>query len=161
MKLLVPIDGSYASINALKKAMEIAKNYDFSMKLVTIVEESHLAGYGRNENFWHQVDGSIISHDVVKKGNETATKMEEHAAELLADIISKLDFSGINLEKEVLVGEPSIEILELAKNEHFDLIVMGNRGMSKLQRFFTGSVTQRVIAEAPCPVLAIHTDVNV
>ena len=44
MKLLVPIDGSRASINALKKAIEIAKKYDFSMTLMTVVEESHLTG---------------------------------------------------------------------------------------------------------------------
>lgn len=153
MKLLVPIDGSKASINALKKAIEIAKKYDFSMTLMTVVEESHLTGYGRNQNFWHQVDGSIISVGVAP---EMVSKVEEGAAEFLDDIAAAFDFTGINLEKIIATGEPSIEILELAKNEAFDLIVMGNRGMSKIKRFFTGSVTQRVIAEASCPVLSIH-----
>lgn len=160
MKLLVPIDGSYASVNALKKAIQIARKYDFSIKLVTVVEAGHQLSYERNDNFWHQVDGSIISHDGVKKESETATKAEDKAAALLVDIISKLDFSGVVVEKDVLEGEPAEAILEIAKDEAFDLIVMGNRGMSKMKRFFTGSVTQRVIAEAPCPVLAIHTDVK-
>ena len=153
MKLLVPIDGSRAWINALKKAIEIAKKYDFSMTLMTVVEESHLTGYGRNQNFWHQVDGSIISVGVAP---EMVSKVEEGAAEFLGGIAAAFDFTGINLEKIIVTGEPSIEILELAKNEAFDLIVMGNRGMSKIKRFFTGSVTQRVIAEASCPVLSIH-----
>lgn len=153
MKLLVPIDGSKASINALKKAIEIAQKYDFSMTLMTVVEESHLTGYGRNQNFWHQVDGSIISVGVAP---EMVSKVEEGAAAFLDDIAAAFDFTGINLEKIIVTGEPSIEILELAKNEAFDLIVMGNRGMSKIKRFFTGSVTQRVIAEASCPVLSIH-----
>ena len=153
MKLLVPIDGSRASINALKKAIEIAQKYDFSMTLMTVVEESHLTGYGRNQNFWHQVDGSIISVGV---SPEMVSKVEEGAAAFLDDIAAAFDFTGINLEKIIVTGEPSIEILELAKNEAFDLIVMGNRGMSKIKRFFTGSVTQRVIAEASCPVLSIH-----
>jgi len=157
MKLLVPIDGSKASINALKKAIEIAKRNDFSMTLLTVVEESHISGYGRNQNFWHQVDGSIISVGVEP---EIVSKLEESAAELLNDIVSAFDFSGIDLEKTVVTGEPSIEILDLARSEAFDLIVMGNRGMSKLKRFFTGSVTQRVIAEAPCPVLTIHEDLK-
>lgn len=156
MKLLVPIDGSKASINALKKAIEIAKKYDFLMTLLMVVEESHW-GYERNQNFWHQVDGSIITVGVE---HEVVTKMEVRAAELLDEITSAFDFSGIALEKTVVTGEPSIEILDLAKNEGFDLIVMGNKGMSKIKRFFTGSVTQRVIAEAPCPVLTIHEDLK-
>ncbi|PKM53170.1 MAG: universal stress protein [Firmicutes bacterium HGW-Firmicutes-5] len=157
MKLLVPIDGSKASINALRKAIEIAKKNDFSMTLLAVVEESHISGYGRNQNFWHQVDGSIISAGVEP---EMVSKLEESAAELLDEVVSAFDFSGIDLEKTVVTGEPSIEILDLAKNEAFDLIVMGNRGMSKIKRFFTGSVTQRVIAEAPCPVLSIHEDLK-
>lgn len=158
MKLLVPIDGSKASINALKKAIEIAKKYDFSMKLVTVVEENHVTGYGRNQNFWHQVDGSIISAGGVEM--EIMSQLEERAAELLDHIVSSFDFSGIDLEKTVVTGEPSIEILEIAREEAFDLIVMGNRGMSKIKRFFTGSVTQRVISEASCPVLSIHEDLK-
>nr|WP_320026438.1 universal stress protein [uncultured Acetobacterium sp.] len=158
MKLLVPIDGSKASINALKKALEIAREYKFSMTLLMVVEENHVTGYGRNQNFWHQVDGSIISAGGVEM--EIMSQLEEKAAELLDQIVSAFDFSGIDLEKTVLTGEPSIEILELAKDEGFDLIVMGNRGMSKIKRFFTGSVTQRVISEAPCPVLAIHEDLK-
>ncbi len=158
MKLLVPIDGSRASMNALRKALEIARKYDFAMKLVTVVEENHVTSYGRNQNFWHQVDGSIISAGGVEM--EIMSQLEERAAEMLDTIVAELDFSGIDLEKLVVTGEPSIEILEIAREEAFDLIVMGNRGMSKIKRFFTGSVTQRVISEAPCPVLSIHEDLK-
>ena len=56
------------------------------------------------------------------------------------------------------VGEIYEKILDIAKDENFDLIVMGNRGFSKIKRFFVGSVTQKVISEAPCPVLVIHSD---
>jgi nucleotide-binding universal stress UspA family protein len=157
MKLLVPIDGSKASVNALKKAIEIAKQNYFSMTLLTVVEESHISGDQRNQNFWHQVDGSIITAGTE---HQVVSKLEESAAEMLDDIASGFDFSGIELKKTVMTGEPSIVILELAKNETFDLIVIGNKGMSKIKRLFTGSVTQRVIAEAPCPVLSIPEDLK-
>jgi len=161
MKLLIPIDGSTASINALKKAIEIAKSYNFTMKLISVVDINNLPNYSRNDKFWRQVDGSIITHDArLLKENDAVTKMKENAAELLEDIVSEFDLAGISVEKSVLVGEPSLEILKTAKNEKFDLIVIGNRGFSKIKRFFIGSVTQRVISEASCPVLAIHEDVE-
>ncbi|MBC3889771.1 universal stress protein [Acetobacterium paludosum] len=160
MKILIPIDGSIASINALKKAIEIAKSYNFSIKLISVVDINNLPNYSRNDKFWRQVDGSIITQDAkMPKENEAVTKMKDNATELLEDIVSEFDLAGISVEKAVLVGEPSLKILETAKNEKFDLIVMGNRGFSKIKRFFIGSVTQRVISEAPCPVLAIHEDV--
>ena len=47
-------------------------------------------------------------------------------------------------------------ILDEARKESYDLIVMGKRGLSKITRFFIGSVTQRVLADAPCPVLVVN-----
>jgi len=155
MKLLVPVDGSTASLNAVKKSIEIAKKYNFSIKLISVVDSDAVSGGSRNEKLWRGVDGTVIS-----EVEELPEKMKEYAARLLDGITSQLDFSDINVQTEVLLGEPYIKILETAKNEHFDLIVMGNRGFSKIKRFFIGSVVQRVISEAPCPVLVIHTDVD-
>ena len=84
-------------------------------------------------------------------------KIKENAERLLNAIVSKLDFSGIKIETEVILGEPYSKILETAKNDKVDMIVMSNRGFSKIKRFFVGSVTQRVISEAPCPVLVVNT----
>lgn len=137
MKLLVPVDGSCASINAVKKAIEIAKKHDFSIKLLAVVDSGHLT-----------VDESYEE------------KRKESLRNLLDSIVERLEFSGIATEKEVLVGEPALEILDTAQKERMDLIVIGNRGFSKIKRFFLGSVAQRVIAEAPCPVLVIHTDAD-
>jgi len=77
---------------------------------------------------------------------------------LLDSIISDLDFGSIKVEKEVLAGEPFEQILETAKKENFDLIVIANRGFSSIKQFFTGSVVNRVISEASCPVLVIHSE---
>jgi len=137
MKLLVPIDGSSASVNAVKKSIEIARKHDFSIKIVSVVDPSPL-------NFDDELQGKLI----------------EYRNRLLNSIVERLDFSGIDIKTELLVGEPHIEILKAARDEKVDLIVIGNRGFSKIKRFFLGSVAQRVISEAPCPVLVIHTDVD-
>jgi len=154
MKLLVPVDGSNASISAVKKALELAKKYGFAIKLISVVTEKS-SEYRRHENAWRGVDGSIIS-DSEELEKRLEEKIKENAQRLLDAIVSKLDFSGIRVEKEVLLGEPYAKILETAKNDNIDIIVMSNRGFSKVKRFFVGSVTQKVISDAPCPVLVVN-----
>ena len=155
MRLLVPIDGSNASIGAVKKALELARKYNFSIKLISVVAEKN-SEYRRHENAWRGVDGSIISESEELE-KQLEKKIKENAERLLNAIVSKLDFSGIKIETEVILGEPYSKILETAKNDKIDMIVMSNRGFSKIKRFFVGSVTQRVISEAPCPVLVVNT----
>ncbi len=159
MKLLVPVDGSPASYNAAKKSVEIAKTYGFSLKLITVIDHESLVRHRRNERLWHQVDGSIAAGRIAPAGDDKFTdSLKANAEELLDSIIEDLDLCDIKAEKEVLFGEPHQKILDKAREEKVDLIVMGNRGFSKIKRFFVGSVTQRVISEASCPVLVIHTD---
>ena len=159
MRILVPVDGSLASFNAAKKSVEIAKTYGFMLKLITVVDHESMVRHRRNERLWHQVDGSLAAGRTAAFGDDKfADSLKENAEELLDSIIEDLDLCEIKAEKEVLFGEPHQMILDKAKEEKADLIVMGNRGFSKIKRFFVGSVTQRVISEAPCPVLVIHTE---
>lgn len=155
MRLLVPVDGSNASINAVKKALELARKYNYSIKLISVVAEKN-SEYRRHENAWRGVESSIISESAELE-KQLESKIKENAERLLGAIVSKLDFNGIRVETEVLLGEPYAKILETAKNYNADMIVMSNRGFSKIKRFFVGSVTQRVISEAPCPVLVVNT----
>lgn len=159
MKMLVPVDGSLASYNAAAKSAEIAKNYGFTVKLITVVDHENVTRHTRNEKLWRQVDGSLIAGRTrTLDDDELAGEMRESATGLLDSLTEELDFGDIKIEKEVLFGDPYQMILDTAEKEKFDLIVMGNRGFSKIKRFFVGSVTQRVISEAPCPVLVIHID---
>ena len=68
---------------------------------------------------------------------------------------TKFESSKIAIKKVVVPGEPHEEIINYAEKENCDLIVMGRRGFSKVKRFFIGSITQRVIADSPCPVLVV------
>jgi nucleotide-binding universal stress UspA family protein len=159
MKLLVPVDGSLASCRAAEKSAEIARKYGFDVKLVTVIDYGSISRRNRSEKLWRQVDGSVISGRTrTWDDEELMGEMREDAFELLDSMTKELDFRGINVEKEVLYGEPYQMILEAAEKDKVDLIVMSNRGFSKIKRFFVGSVTQRVISEAPCPVLVIHSD---
>lgn len=159
MKMLVPIDGSSASINAVKKAIEITKMVSgFSIKLVSVVSYENVGKSLRNQQLWNQVDGSIIGDSSIKLEDEVMNMKIKMQQRLLDAIVDDIYFGDIKVEKQVVVGEIYEKILEIARDEKFDLIVMGNRGFSKIKRFFVGSVTQKVISEAACPVLVIHSD---
>lgn len=157
MKILVPVDGSPASYEAAKKSAELAEKYGFSIKLITVVTLEKVSATMRNERLWAQVDGSILNGKREASGEDKiAGDLRGNAEELLDSIIEDMKLCGLNPEKEVLMGEPYERIVEAAKKDQVDLIVMGNRGFSPIKRFFVGSVTQKVISEAPCPVLVIR-----
>jgi len=62
------------------------------------------------------------------------------------------------LETRVAVGAPAVKILELAEKEKIDLIIMGTHGRKGLERTIFGSVADKIVGGAPCPVLTIRPD---
>ncbi len=153
-KILVPVDGSNASISAVKKAIDLGRQFNSEIKLLSVVKASeHRA---KNENLWSAVDGSAIVNSAELE-DKLESKYIENSEMLLKQIVTKLDFRGTKVETEVLTGDPFEKIIETAQKGYYDLIVMGNRGFSKIKRFFVGSVTQKVISESPCPVLVIKS----
>ena len=142
-KILVPIDGSAASRKAAERAVSIAKKNDSEITFVTVAAVPDLYRYG---DMRFRVEKSY--GDIVNNAKELETKM-------IDKFLDELNIEGINFEKIVVVGEPYEEILKIANESIYDYIVMGRRGYSKITRFFIGSVTQRVISEAPCPVIVV------
>ncbi len=151
MKILAPVDGSKASVNAAQKAVEIAKKEGGAVKFITVVDN----------DFSNNVGNIIMTQGYVNEYSDELLKMyKENATKLLDSLIAGLNATEVTIEKEIVVGTPYANILQTAENDKVDLIIMGNRGFSKIKRFFIGSVTQRVISESPCPVLVIHTEAD-
>lgn len=75
---------------------------------------------------------------------------------MLNIIVRNLDTGNLKVTQKLLVGRPAAEILKFAEEENINYIFMGRRGFSPVQRFFVGSVTQKVISAAPCPVIVIN-----
>lgn len=143
-KILVPIDGSPASENAAEKAIELAKKYNSEVIFLSVVDT----------RFTYTYDiGGIISIPM-NKPNYTEELMSLQS-KILDFYSTKFSSTGILIRKVVLSGEPHEEIISYANKKKVDLIVMGRRGFSKVKRFFVGSITQRVLADSPCPVLVV------
>jgi nucleotide-binding universal stress UspA family protein len=78
-------------------------------------------------------------------------RLLEFVKENCADLLGKLE-----LEQVVDLGVPYKKIVERAEKEGADLIVLSTHGRTGLDQFMVGSVAQRVVARAPCPVLSIR-----
>jgi nucleotide-binding universal stress UspA family protein len=169
-KMLVPIDGSDASKKAAARAIEFAKQYGSEITFLTVAKAPDLSQYGMADaTDFNEIVRGVGSTSVKSAELQDNTEFHFEKAELfhgmkgkqeqmLDDFLAKMDTSGVTFNKIVLEGEPSVEILKFAEKEKFDLILMGRRGFSKLRRLFIGSVTQRVIADAPCPVYIMHEE---
>jgi nucleotide-binding universal stress UspA family protein len=68
--------------------------------------------------------------------------------------------AGISSEGRVLFGDPREVLLDVAKGEHADLLVVGSRGNTGLARLVLGSVSSHVVAHAPCSVLVVHRELH-
>jgi len=74
----------------------------------------------------------------------------------LAKVVAKAQKAKARVKAVLVEGVPYDRIARVARSKRADLIVMGTHGRSGLSKFFLGSVAERVIARAPCPVLTVR-----
>lgn len=146
-KILVPVDGSPVSQKAAEKAVELSSRYGSKLIFIYIVDTRGIYTYDV---------GGIIS--VPFNYPKITEELIQVKTKFLDAFVSAMGVDDKAVEKVILHGEPSDKIIDYANKEKIDLIVMGRRGFSKIKRFFVGSVTQRVISDAPCPVLIVNDE---
>ncbi len=149
-RILVPVDGSPASLKAALLAIDIAKTYGSEITFFTVVRKP-------------EVIGTAVSGEIGYAGNlrKIVEELTVQQRNMLDEFVDGMNCSDVVYSKDIMVGEPYEEIINHAKYIDADLIVMGRRGYSKVQRFFLGSVSHRVLSDAPCPVLIVNEAVEV
>jgi len=132
-KILCPVDFDGNSLLALKIATELAQERKAILHLLHVVE---------------MPPGPEVALPIGKMEAAARTKLELLAAE-------RVDGKA-HYEIKVMMGDPGVEVLQAAKRLGADLIVMATHGRKGLRRLVLGSVAERVIREAPCPVLTVR-----
>lgn len=97
-----------------------------------------------------QMRGKLMTISVAYQEKETSL-----AEEILRNLNSAAEAQGVDLESRVLVGEPDAAIVEAAQKNRTELIVIGSHGRTGFKRLLLGSVAERVIGRAACPVLVV------
>ena len=141
-KILVPTDSSEDSELAFRMALSIAVKYQARIFLLHVISKQDLADYCLDQNI---VD-RVLNESIV------------FSNEKLQEVIDKYQQSGnIKVIPDVRKGQPYEEILKEASERKIDLIVIASHGKTGLQKYFIGSVPEKVMKEAKCPVLLIRS----
>jgi len=141
MKILHPTDFSECAARAEGVAVDLARKLDADLVLVQAVVEAPLYSEG------------FISRSDVRTVYDAQRKWSEKALDARAEQLRR---TGVKTTWRVQLGAPHEEIIRTAAEEHAGMIVMGTHGMSGLNRMLLGSVADRVIRLAPCPVLTVR-----
>ncbi|HEY3273672.1 MAG TPA: universal stress protein [Methanocella sp.] len=136
-EILVPTDGSDYSFKAGEHAVYLAKMTGAKLYILNVVD-TDLA-------FHSGIHYSEELCDMKKSGNEATGKLKQLC-----------DRSGVPAEEIIAKGKPADTIVFIAQKVGADCIVIGSLGMSALERVLIGSVSEKVVRHAKCPVLVVR-----
>ena len=140
--ILVPMDFSGPSDAALEYARSVALRYGGSLHLLHVADDPYRALYSA-EVFVPQVEG--LRDEILND-----------ATGRLKDRLRPSDITERHATAEAIIGTPAGSIVEYADGHGIDLIVMGTHGRGGMSHLLMGSVAERVVRTAPCPVLTVR-----
>lgn len=139
-KILVPIDFGLHSAEAMRRAVDVARHYGASLTLVYVYEP---------------LDYALPEGYALYTPDQVGQLLEDFRDRLRAAAREVQSMGGSGVAHEVLTGPAASEIVEYARSHAMDLIVMGTHGRRGLSHLLMGSVAERVLRTAPCPVLTV------
>jgi nucleotide-binding universal stress UspA family protein len=142
-RILVPVDFSSHSDRAFRYALRLASRFGASVELLHVVDNPVASGTWTAEVY-------------VPNLPEILDSLLREAEKRLAALKSAAAGEGVSVETHVLTGQPAHTIIEHGRTGGFDLIVMGTHGRTGFSHLFAGSVAERVVRRAPCPVLTVR-----
>jgi nucleotide-binding universal stress UspA family protein len=160
--ILVPVDFSPYAANAVRYALGIADRFASSIIVVHVIP---------HETTTHAVSQRLGHRDLPFFGPLRPQNAPAVPSEVVEEVVIDLREQAYTalqaflppqiaphaVELRVLVGHPVERILETAVQEHVSLIVLGTHGRTGLTHLLMGSVAERVVRLAPCPVLTVKT----
>ncbi|MFZ5596444.1 MAG: universal stress protein [Bacillota bacterium] len=144
-KILVPIDGSDVSIKSLRTAARMGEIFGSEITII------HVMQFPSSLVLFETYNGKLgeIHYQLKERVETLGEKILENAEEIC------MSYDVRTREKSVW-GEPANEILQEAIFGNYDLVVIGSRGSDEIEDWLLGSVCQRVVRRANCPVLVIR-----
>ncbi|WXG39587.1 MAG: universal stress protein [Candidatus Freyarchaeum deiterrae] len=140
-KIMVGTDGSETAKKAVDNAIELCKSLGAELIAVSAVNMAPVSGI-------EKTDG--------KTYNKIRDEFEQHANEILDEVEKKAAKENLMFKRIVKLGDPADVIVEQAKREKADLIVIGTKGLMGVQRVVLGSHAEKIVRWSPIPVLVVR-----
>ncbi|MEQ8634752.1 universal stress protein [Gimesia maris] len=138
-KILIPTDFSETSQAATQYAVELAKKFGAQLHLLHVIE-----------------DPVVYMPMFESYALPPKEDFENFAKTRLDNWILDEDKAGLEISTHWVHGNPFVDILKYAKREEIDLIVVGTHGRSFTAHLLLGSVAEKVVRKASCPVLTVR-----
>ena len=140
--ILVPYDGSVPSMRAFNKAIELSKQHNSHIKVVSCLDIGNLGGWYIDKR---------INKDIMRK-----------AKNVTKELFSKLDGiakkNTVPIEFKIMDSNNTVKsLLSFVKSKNIDLIVVGSSGRGNFDKILLGSVSNGIMQKAKCPVLIIRS----
>ena len=142
--IVVGTDGSETASEAVRQAVDLAKEISAKVQLVSAYEP---VGDQRLRE-----ERTEVPDDV-----QWMVNPREDVDATLRAAADRAKEAGVDVETYARQGDPADAILDVAEEKNADLIIVGNKGMTGAKRFLLGSVPNKVSHHAPCSVLIIRT----
>ena len=141
-RVLHPSDFSRSSAAAFARALELAKASRAELVVAHVMGlPVPMAGDGYiPPKIWEQMEASSRAY----------------AQKQIDGLVAKAKKAGVRVKTMLLTGVPHERIVQAARSQRADLVVMGTHGRTGLKRLFLGSVAERVVASAGCPVMTVR-----
>jgi nucleotide-binding universal stress UspA family protein len=140
-KILIPTDGSEYTKAAIAKGLALAKQMEAEVTAMYVVDQTSFINF--------PMDSTIVS---------VYTLLEKEGKDAIDFVVKEGEKLGIKVSVLIEEGSPSRKIVDASKN--FDLIVMGTLGRTGVSKILLGSVAEKVIRLAQCPVMVIKADME-
>lgn len=140
-KILCPMDFSEFSVKAYDYAQSLAQHYGAKLLLQHVIQP---------------LTSTYPYYAFPDAINEVFWNLDSHAEKKLDEFVAERQIDGFHIERFVHKGTVTDCVLEFAEKEGVDMIVMGTHGRQGFDRLTMGSVTEKVLRKAHCPVLVVR-----
>jgi nucleotide-binding universal stress UspA family protein len=146
-KVLVAVDGSENSDRALDFALDLAEKYDAALTVLNVSEPPAMGAVPLEPTTISGESMVVFAKDLRKFHEEILSKAVAHAREVKPDVV---------VSSKLREGDPALEIAAAAKEDGFDVVVVGHRGLGRVREMFLGNISEKVAHLAPCPVIIVR-----
>ena len=141
-KILCPTDFSELSVGAINYAALLAETFGVQVHVLHVVDQAY--------QYWMAMGPEMLP------AGPTLEEMLKAAQKQMEEFMGQYVPEKTKSSSEVVSGRPFLEIIRVAKERKSDLIVIGTHGRGALKQVLLGSVAEKIVRKAPCPVLSVR-----